>query len=277
MNRLTLIITATLTSLSLSALAAANNTLEPPTQSSHALPQQARASQTPVSNIQVLAWSNTALMQIFSLGPPLHLRQNLSTASHYFTPTAWQAFTQTLAQSELMHWVKNKNMAVKLVPTDVPIIQQQGTHQNKYHWAVSMPALIVAKNAQQTIKRHWNITLWVTTANTHQGINGLAIQTVIVKPIAMPQTQTPPTPSAPTPSTPTPYQSPSTPTPYQAPSTPTPGTQSPYPPTPHTNGTQAPSPSQPTPAPAPAPHQSAPSTASPYQAPNQPTPPPNHT
>lgn len=108
----------------------------------------------------VLQWSANAVRQVFSLDF-IHWRQQLQSASSYFTPSGWKYFLQSLKQSNNLETLTNLKMVSNAEITGSPQILEQEIVGNQYAWKVQMPILVTFINGQRTIPMPMNVTLIV--------------------------------------------------------------------------------------------------------------------
>ena len=149
---------------------------------SKALARDSNLSSLNISQAHVTSWASTALMQVLSMNY-LTLRKDFSNSSKLFTVKAWAAFSKSLKQSGILDKLHEDKLGMRAVPTDVPLISNQGNVSGNYSWTVNIPVLIVMANKSEHITHHWSVDLVVERSPSYIGVDGLAIRELIAKPI----------------------------------------------------------------------------------------------
>src|SRR5262245_58488610 len=76
-----------------------------------------------LSTSALLQWANSAAVAAFTYNF-VNYRQELQAASEFFTPEGWQAFIQSLQQSNNLSAVIAKKLVVSAVATGAPVVLQ---------------------------------------------------------------------------------------------------------------------------------------------------------
>lgn len=127
-----------------------------------------------VSDDFVLQWASNALRKSFSLDY-MHWRDQLQTASNYFTPEGWKYFLQSLKQSNNLTTLTNLKMVSDAQITGAPQIMEKAVLNGVYAWKIQIPILVNYSNVERNIQMPMEITLIVLRVPVEQNPNRIAI------------------------------------------------------------------------------------------------------
>lgn len=99
----------------------------------------------------------------------------LQQASNYFTPNGWKSFNNALMSSGNLQNVISKKLVASAVPTNVPVILEQGLKNNIYTWKVQVPLLTVYQSASTMIRQPLITTMIITRTSKYIGQCGIGI------------------------------------------------------------------------------------------------------
>lgn len=133
------------------------------------------------SDSAVLQWSNQAAIAAFSYNF-VNYREELESASEFFTPKGWREFLSALQSSNNLDAVKAKKLIVSAVATRAPIVLDKGELNGRYSWRVQMPILVTYQSASQFSQQNNVVTMLITRVSTLNSPRGIGIEQFIVAP-----------------------------------------------------------------------------------------------
>lgn len=131
------------------------------------------------SDSAVLQWANQAAIASYSYNF-VNYRQELRSASGFFTSDGWDQFIAALQASGMLKTVRAKKLIVSAVATRAPIILQKGPLNGRYSWRIQMPLLITYQSASEFQQVRNVVTLLVTRISTLKSVRGIGIAQFIV-------------------------------------------------------------------------------------------------
>lgn len=133
------------------------------------------------SDSAVLQWANQAAIAAFTYNF-VNYREELQSASGFFTASGWQQFLDALQQSNNLDAVKAKKLIVSAVATRAPIILQKGLLNGVYSWRVQMPILVTYQSASEFDQQNNVVTMLITRVSTLNSPRGIGIAQFVVSP-----------------------------------------------------------------------------------------------
>ncbi len=131
------------------------------------------------SDSAVLQWATQAAIAVFTYNF-VNYRDELLSASQYFTADGWRQFLQSLSDSENINTIKTKKLIVSAVATRAPIILQKGLLNESFSWRIQMPILVTYQSASEFMQQNIVVTLLVTRISTLESPKGIGISQFIV-------------------------------------------------------------------------------------------------
>jgi len=130
----------------------------------------------PIVNDQsILRWATTAAVSAYTFNF-LNYRQQLQTASQYFTEDGWQNYMAKLQQSGNLDSVIKRQLIVTSVPGGAPVIVNEGLLDGRYAWRIQMPLLATYQSSSQTqYSNPLLVTILVVRVSTTINTSGVAI------------------------------------------------------------------------------------------------------
>ena len=91
----------------------------------------------------VISWATQSAAEVMTFSFRDY-RKRLQDSSKYFTNIGWQSFLQALQKSNLLQGVESNRQVVTMVPTEAPVITEQGLDPitKIYYWRINMPIVI---------------------------------------------------------------------------------------------------------------------------------------
>ena len=126
----------------------------------------------------LLQWANSAAIAAYTYNF-VNYRQELQSASEFFTSEGWQQFVQALQSSNNLNAVLEKKLVVSAVATGAPIILEQGVIGGVYTWKVQMPLLITYQSASQTAQQRVTVTMVIQRISTLNSARGIGIASFV--------------------------------------------------------------------------------------------------
>lgn len=133
------------------------------------------------SDSAVLQWANQAAIASFTYNF-VNYRDELQSASGFFTSNGWQQFLDALQQSNNLEAVKAKKLIVSAVATRAPIILQKGMLNGRYSWRIQMPLLVTYQSASEFSQQNNVVTMLITRISTLNSPRGIGISQFVVGP-----------------------------------------------------------------------------------------------
>jgi len=126
------------------------------------------------SDISIIKWASLATVAAYSFDF-VNYDNQLSDASQYFTPNAWDAFYNALDSSNNLNQVISKKLIVNAVVMQPPVILAKGTLNGLFSWRIQIPLLVTYQSAQGFVSNSLIIDLLVTRFSTLKSIKGIGI------------------------------------------------------------------------------------------------------
>ncbi|KTD75545.1 type IVB secretion system apparatus protein IcmL/DotI [Legionella waltersii] len=133
------------------------------------------------SDSAVLQWANQAAIAAFTYNF-VNYRDELQSASGFFTADGWDQFLGALQQSNNLDAVKAKKLVVSAVATRAPIILQKGVLNGQYSWRVQMPILVTYQSASEFTQQNNVVTMLINRVSTLNSPRGIGISQFVVGP-----------------------------------------------------------------------------------------------
>lgn len=127
----------------------------------------------------LLQWANMAAIAAYTYSF-VNYRQELQSASTYFTPEGWQNFISALQDSGNLNAVISKKLIVSAVAKGAPVILNEGLLNGRYTWRVQMPMLITYQSASQKSDQDVVVTMLITRVSPLNSARGIGIAQFIV-------------------------------------------------------------------------------------------------
>lgn len=133
------------------------------------------------SDSAVIQWANQAAIGAYTYNF-VSYREQLQSASEYFTPEGWSQFLSALQDSNNLAAVKAKKLVVSAVATHAPVILQKGVLNGRYSWRVQMPIWVTYQSASEFTQQSNVVTMLVTRISTLNSPQGIGIEQFVVGP-----------------------------------------------------------------------------------------------
>ncbi len=128
-----------------------------------------------VNDQTVLRWATTAAVSAYTFNF-LNYREQLQSASKYFTQDAWQGYLTKLKDSGNLDSVIKRQLIVTAVPGGAPVIENEGLLSGRYAWRIQMPLLATYQSSSDT--KYSNpllVTILIVRVSTTVSPDGIAI------------------------------------------------------------------------------------------------------
>jgi intracellular multiplication protein IcmL len=126
----------------------------------------------------LLQWANTAAIAAYTYNF-VNYRQELQSASDFFTPEGWAEFTGALRTSNNLNSVIEKKLVVSAVATGAPVILDQGVINGAYTWTVQMPMLVTYQSASQVARQNIVVKMVIQRISTLNSARGIGISSFV--------------------------------------------------------------------------------------------------
>lgn len=126
------------------------------------------------SDLSIIKWASLATVAAYNFDF-VNYNNQLSFASQYFTPSAWNAFYNALYSSNNLDEVISKKLIVNAVVMQPPVILAKGTLNGVFSWRIQIPLLVTYQSAQGFVTNSLIVNLLVTRISTLDSINGIGI------------------------------------------------------------------------------------------------------
>ena len=126
----------------------------------------------------LLQWANSAAIAAYTYNF-VNYRQELQSASEFFTPDGWNQFIGALNSSNNLKSVIDKKLVVSAVATGAPVITDQGVINGTYTWSVQMPMLVTYQSASQTVRQNILVRIVVQRISTLYSARGIGISSFV--------------------------------------------------------------------------------------------------
>lgn len=133
------------------------------------------------SDSAVLQWANQAAIASYSYNF-VNYREELQSASEFYTSGGWEAFLKALQGSNLLNAVRAKKLIVSAVATRAPVILQKGVIGGYYSWQVQMPVLVTFQSASEFTQQTNVVTMLIRRVSTLNQPRGIGISQIVVEP-----------------------------------------------------------------------------------------------
>ena len=125
------------------------------------------------TEVRLAIWSNEAIISAYTFDYKNLIQRQKETAQ-YFIPKAWMTFSREQISAGIIQAVKKNYYSVSSVATSPPVIQQTTAANGDKGWSVSLPIIVVYKNAQFQQKQFLSVNL-TAIASQQYGTRGFAI------------------------------------------------------------------------------------------------------
>ncbi len=126
----------------------------------------------------LLQWANSAAIAAYTYNF-VNYRQELQSASEFFTPDGWNQFINALNSSNNLKSVIDKKLVVSAVATGAPIILDQGVLNGTYTWTIQMPMLVTYQSASQVARQNVIVKMVVQRISTLNSARGIGISSFV--------------------------------------------------------------------------------------------------
>jgi intracellular multiplication protein IcmL len=126
----------------------------------------------------LLQWANAAATAAYTYNF-VNYRQELQSASEFFTPEGWREFMNALKSSNNLNSVIEKKLVVSAVATGAPIVLDQGVINGTYTWTVQMPMLVTYQSASQVARQTITVQMIIQRISTLNSARGIGISSFI--------------------------------------------------------------------------------------------------
>ncbi len=126
----------------------------------------------------LLQWSNAAATAAYTYNF-VNFRQELQSASEFFTPEGWTEFTNALKSSTNLNAVIEKKLVVSAVATGAPVVLDQGVINGTYTWTVQMPMLVTYQSASQVARQNVIVKMVIQRISTLISSRGIGISSFV--------------------------------------------------------------------------------------------------
>ena len=126
----------------------------------------------------LLQWANSAAIAAYTYNF-VNYRQELQSASEYFTPDGWREFINALQGSNNLNSVITLKLVVSAVATGAPVILDQGIINGVYTWTVQMPMQITYQSASQVSRQSVVVKMIIERISTLNSARGIGISSFV--------------------------------------------------------------------------------------------------
>lgn len=126
----------------------------------------------------LLQWANSAAIAAYTYNF-VNYRQELQSASEFFTPDGWREFVTALESSNNLNSVREKKLVVSAVATGAPVILDQKAINGVYTWIVQMPILVTYQSASATARQTIMVKMTVERISTLNSARGVGISSFV--------------------------------------------------------------------------------------------------
>jgi intracellular multiplication protein IcmL len=127
-----------------------------------------------ISTADLLQWATVAATSANTYNF-VNYRQELQSASSFFTPTGWKEFQDALKASRNLETVLSRKLTVSAVATGAPVLLDEGVIGGAYKWKIQLPILVTYESASTKISQPSLVTMIVTRVPTLDTPKGIAI------------------------------------------------------------------------------------------------------
>lgn len=131
-----------------------------------------------VSQAAILQWANTAVVAVNTYDF-FNYRQQLQSASQYFTDEGWQAYLNVLRLSRNLNAVVEKKLVVSAVATRAPVLLRSGLVDGVYTWVVQIPIQVTYQSASEYNQQSQIVTVMIKRISTLVNPDGIGITNYI--------------------------------------------------------------------------------------------------
>jgi intracellular multiplication protein IcmL len=131
-----------------------------------------------MTNQALMSWETNSVTEIMTLGFGNFEHQIVSQRQR-FTAKGWLSFTEAIRNNEMLKAFKERQLVLTTVPSDVPVITEQGQGlDGVYYWKIQMPIIMTYMTNNNMTKQEKNIiSLTITRVPTRENSGGIAIKT----------------------------------------------------------------------------------------------------
>jgi intracellular multiplication protein IcmL len=126
----------------------------------------------------LLQWANAAAIAAYTYNF-VNYRQELQSASEFFTPEGWTQFMNALRASNNLNAVIDKKLVVSAVATGAPVVLDQGVVNGTYTWTIQMPMLVTYQSASNIATQNITIKMIVQRISTLNSARGIGISSFV--------------------------------------------------------------------------------------------------
>jgi intracellular multiplication protein IcmL len=126
----------------------------------------------------LLQWANSAAIAAYTYNF-VNYRQELQSASEFFTPDGWRQFINALEGSNNLSAVIDKKLVVSAVATGAPVILDQKAINGTYTWIVQMPMLITYQSASASARQSVMVKMTIERISTLNSARGVGISSFV--------------------------------------------------------------------------------------------------
>lgn len=128
----------------------------------------------------LLQWATQAATDAYTFNF-VDYKESLQEARANFTPSGYQSFLQAIKDSNILDDVLRKKLVVSAVPTNTPVIVNEGIAGDVYAWRVQLPMLVSFQSSTEVIKQDVVLTMLITRVPTLDSPQGIGIAQFIVE------------------------------------------------------------------------------------------------
>lgn len=132
------------------------------------------------SDAAVLQWANQAAIAAYTYNF-VNYRQQLQSASAFFTAQGWTDFVSALRDSNNLDAVRSKKLIVSAVATAAPIVLRKGLLDGRYAWRVQMKLLVTYQSASEFVQERNTVTMLIRRVSTLNSPRGIGIEQMVVQ------------------------------------------------------------------------------------------------
>ncbi len=88
-------------------------------------------------------------------------KENLETASQYFTGTGWERFKEALQKSGMLEFVIRKRLVASAVATAAPTLLKKGVIGGRYSWQFQVPILVTYESQSEKQRQALVVTVMI--------------------------------------------------------------------------------------------------------------------
>ena len=128
-----------------------------------------------MTKLSIERWATNAATQAYSFDF-INYRQQLQTASKYFTDNAWKDYINKLKSSGNLDAVTKRKLIITSVPGGAAVIENEGLLDGRYAWRIQMPLLATFRSSSEVkYQNAMMVTMLIVRVSTAVNPEGIAI------------------------------------------------------------------------------------------------------